>query len=171
MPTRGLFIILFACGAALLSTEAHPGDLVCYDGTAPLGLFQLNVDEHSDLAPKPKQKAYSVHGKLSFTDTVLGQVMATVSGTVVTAEDTGAHMGLNVQLVRQFRRPGGDEAANYFPITLDCTSRDGDDSSTPATWICNIFGRNHPDQVFALNRSLSLKKDKECGFFQNGGRL
>ena len=135
--------------------------------------LQLDVKQHSSLSSS--ETAFSVHGKYSVSDkrpaAQIPTVMATVSGTVVKGTTTvggqkGVHMGLNVQVVREFTRGQPPVITRYLPITLDCTAEG--QSAIPATWRCSAFGRDTATDIITLNSTLKKDPtDKACAFFED----
>jgi hypothetical protein len=142
--------------------------LVCYTWSIfPDERFKLNVKQHSPLSERkeekefdhPKQTAYSIHGKH-----VVSNRMPTVTGTVVVARDTGAHMGFHTQSVRGDGTFGGEDFART--LTLDCTTTE--DAPTPDTWTCH--SRNEFDVYHGVSvlRQVDETKDPRCSFFEDG---
>lgn len=166
--------ILSAAMAVFASIVVLPGEVyatdyrdrpVCYTWEIfPNERFKLNVKKHSPLSERkeeenfnhPKQTGYSVHGKH-----VVSNRMPTVTGTVVVAEHTGAHMGFHTQSVRGV---GGVDFART--LTLDCTTTE--DDPTPSAWTCH--SRNEFDAYHGVSKLTQVDetKDPRCSFFENG---
>jgi hypothetical protein len=167
-----MFVGLLLAGIAMPTIvsahedEKDKGDtLVCYTWDLfTEERFKLNVKNHSPLSKRkeernfhhPKQTAYSVHGKH-----VVSNRMPTVTGTVVVAKDTGAHMGFHTQSVRGV---GGVDFART--LTLDCTTTE--DDPTPSTWTCH--SRNEFDVYHGVSTlsKVDETKDPRCSSFENG---
>ena len=156
------------------STVYADGDdnLVCYMWDIfPNERFKLNVKRHSPLSEKkeernfghPRQTAFSIHGKHVIFDT-----MATVEGSVVTADKTsttarptGAHMGIHSKFVR------GDGASDFArPVTLECTTDEV--SATPTRWSCQ--SRNEFDIYHGFSKLTRVDEtqDPACSIFEDG---
>jgi hypothetical protein len=139
--------------------------LVCYQWDIfPGERFKLNIKEHSPLSESkeeknfdhPKQTAYSVHGKhiVEFAG------MSAVDGTVVTAKDAGAHLGLHSIFVR------GDGVSEFArPVTVDCTA--DEDKATPNTWRCESRNEFDVYHGFSMLTKVDETKDPLCSCFQN----
>jgi hypothetical protein len=140
-------------------------ELVCYQWDIfPGERFKLNVKEHSPLSERkeeknfdhPKQTAYSVHGK----HIIEFQGMSAVDGTVVTAKDAGAHLGLHSIFVR------GDGFSDFArPVTVDCTA--DEDKATPNTWRCETRNEFDIYHGFSMLTKVDETKDPLCSCFQN----
>jgi hypothetical protein len=171
-----------ASSVAILASGVHARDnredhedneqLVCYAWDMfPDERLKLNVKKHSRLSERkeernfghPRQTAFSVHGKH-----VIGDNMATVEGSVVTAAKTsttagpsGAHMGLHSKFVR------GDGAVDFArPVTVECTTDEV--SATPATWTCQ--SRNDFDVYHGFSKLTRSDEtnDPACSIFEDG---
>jgi hypothetical protein len=139
--------------------------LVCYQWDIfPGERFKLNVKEHSPLSERkeeknfdhPKQTAYSVHGKhiIAYLGT------SAVNGTVGTAKDAGAHLGLHSIFVR------GDGVSDFIrPVTLACTA--DEDQATPKAWKCESRNGFDVYHGFSMLTKVDETKDPLCSCFQN----
>jgi hypothetical protein len=145
--------------------------LVCYAWSAfPNERLKLNVLPHSPLSEPeeertfqhPAQTAYSVHGKE--IGGCGGNTMTAVTGTVVTAKQEGAHMGLVAHFSRGTGQFFGSDSCRS--ITFDCTTKE--DNPAPDSWECH--SRNEFDVYHGLStlRKVDETQDPRCSIFQNG---
>jgi hypothetical protein len=153
--------------------EELPGEeaLVCYTWSAfPNERLKLNIKRHSPLSEAPEEKhfdhppqiAYGVHGKE--IGGCGGNTMGTVTGTIVTAKEGGAHMGLMIHFSRGEGRFFGNDFCRS--ITFDCTTKE--DNPAPNTWSCH--SRNEFDVYHGVStlRKVDERQDPRCSVFENG---
>lgn len=173
--SKSIFVLaatLVLAGIAMLPTvsadedDRDKGDtLVCYTWSRfPNERFKLNIKRHSPLSEReeekrfdhPQQTAYSVHGK-EIGGCGFNTMLAT-TGTVVTAEREGAHIGLTAHASR-----ANDSCRS---ITIDCTT--DENKAIPEVWTC--FSRNEFDVFHGLSKlsRVDETKDPRCSFFEDG---
>lgn len=173
-------ILLMATGAVLVGAltqtpQVHAQEsgntLVCYAWSAfPNERLKLNIERHSPLSEPEEEKkfdhypqtAFSVHGKE--VGGCGGNTMGAVTGSVVTAKEGGAHMGLVAHFSRGTGQFFGSDSCRS--ITFDCTTKE--DSPSPDRWQCH--SRNEFDVYHGISelRKVDATQDPRCSIFQNG---
>lgn len=162
-----LALVSLTCEAQTADNE-QKGVLVCYAWSAfPNERLRLDIAPHSPLTESneerkfdhPRQAAFSVHGKE--IGGCGGDTMGTVTGTIVTAADRGAHMGV----VAHFSR-GNGQIDFCRSFTFDCTTRE--EGPAPDRWSCQ--SRNEFDVYHGISelRKVDPTEDPRCSVFENG---
>ena len=177
LTLAGMIILagIFMSSSIVYADDNDDDNIVCYQWDIfPNERFKLNVKKHSPLSKKeeekkfryPRQTAFSVHGKH-----VIFETMATVEGSVVTADKTsptvgptGAHMDIHSKFVRGDGAFGGFDFAR--PVTVECTTDEV--SATPTTWSCQ--SRNEFDTYHGFSKLTKVKEknDPACSIFEDG---
>lgn len=164
----GLLGLAALGGDAMAAEYERKGELACYKWSAfPNERLKLNIEHHSRITEPleerkfdhSRQTAFSVHGK--DIGGCGGNTMAVVTGTIVTAKDRGAHMGI----VAHYSR--GDGVTDFCrSFTFDCTT--SDDVPAPKRWQCQ--SRNEFDLYHGISEleKVDATEDERCSIFQNG---